>query len=429
MAEFISDTSETKQIETKNEANPHLQPFVAEKLYQGGLLEYYNAGLPGYESNFSRDDAVSAILSGDSHLLQTHLAMCVRFQATETNARNGAYPGKIHHGIHIGDQEVAQISLEGREDRSTEYNSCDSTALSLIGVEQLRMVDPGAYTEFIRKYSDNVHAAAIHIMEMLDENGLFTDNPPKAPGEGPNAPGRFGLRVTYWKDSVLPSVNAKEEPRYPVSYALAHFIAARGMLSAAATLESQYYADTADRMYQRGIATFMREDGFTIYQDGDGPYVQASSDELHSLAYIPNYYSHLLPLAAIRQRAEQLETPFERMSAKTCATPTTVIKCGFSNKRLLTTLQKSLHLNMKPLSPHRFNPSFTAGKNSLACIPTPQARLWPYQKVTTDSFGLWRRSCILIKSKHVTSWRNLPTASTGYKPQRKVLHKLHASVR
>ena len=147
-------------------------------------------------------------------------------------------------------------------------------------------------------------------MEMLDENGLFTDNPPKAPGEGPNAPGRFGLRVTYWKDSVLPSVNAKEDPRYPVSYALAHFIAARGMLSAAATLESQYYADTADRMYQRGIATFMREDGFTIYQDGDGPYVQASSDELHSLAYIPNYYSHLLPLAAIRQRAEQLETPF-----------------------------------------------------------------------------------------------------------------------
>ena len=119
----------------------------------------------------------------------------------------------------------------------------------------------------------------------------------------------------------------------------------------------------------------------------------------------------------------------QRMSAKTCATPTTVIKCGFSNKRLLTTLQKSLHLNMKPLSPHRFNPSFTAGKNSLACIPTPQARLWPYQKVTTDSFGLWRRSCILIKSKHVTSWRNLPTASTGYKSRRKVLHKLHASVR
>ena len=310
MAEFISDTSETKQIETKKEVNPRLQPFVANKLYHGEVLEYYNAGLPGYESNFPRDDAVSAILSGDSHLLQTHPAMCVRFQATETNARNGAYPGKIHHEIHIEDQEVAQISLEGREDRSTEYNSCDSTALFLIGVEQLRMVDPGAYTEFIRKYSDNVHAAAIHIMEMLDENGLFTDNPPNAPGEGPNAPGRFGLRVTYWKDSVLPSVNAKEEPRYPVSYALAHFIAARGILSAAATLESQYYADTADRMYQRGIATFMREDGFTIYQDGDGPYVQASSDELHSLAYIPNYYSHLLPLAAIRQRAEQLETPF-----------------------------------------------------------------------------------------------------------------------
>ena len=310
MAEYISDMSETKQIETKSEVNPHLQPFVAEKLYQGELLEYYNAGLPGYESNFPRDDAVSAMLSGDLHLLQTHLAMCVRFQATETNARNGAYPGKIHHEIHIEDQEVAQISLEGREDRSTEYNSCDSTALFLIGVEQLRIVDPGAYTDFIGKYRNNVHAAAIHIMEMLDENGLFTDNPPKGPGDDPAAPGRFGLRVTYWKDSVLPSVNAKEEPRYPVSYALAHFIAARGMLSAAATLESQYYADTADRMYQRGIATFIREDGFTIYQDGDGPYIQASSDELHSLAYIPNYYSHLLPLSAIRQRAEQLETPF-----------------------------------------------------------------------------------------------------------------------
>ena len=32
MAEFISDTSETKQIETKKEVNPRLQPFVANKL-------------------------------------------------------------------------------------------------------------------------------------------------------------------------------------------------------------------------------------------------------------------------------------------------------------------------------------------------------------------------------------------------------------
>lgn len=310
MNEHVSGIPEIKSIGTEYEISPNLQPFVAHKLYQGELVEYYNAGLPGYESNFPRDDAVAAILSGDSHLLQTHLAMCVRFQATETDARNGAYPGKIHHEIHIEDQQVSQISLEGREDRSTEYNSCDSTALFLIGVEQLRTVNPQAYADFVEKYSNNVQAAAMHIVDMLNENGLFTDNPPKGPGDDPTTPGRFGLRVTYWKDSVLPSISAKEEPRYPVSYALAHFIAARGMLSAATILNSQHYADIADHMYQSGIATFIKQDGFTIYRDGDGAYVQPSSDELHSLAYIPSHYSHLLPLVAIHQRAEQLETPF-----------------------------------------------------------------------------------------------------------------------
>ncbi|NCU38140.1 hypothetical protein EOL96_03755, partial [Candidatus Saccharibacteria bacterium] len=250
-------------------------PYIHTANYQNTKLTYYNAGLPGYESSFPRDNAVAALLSGDLHLLLTHLATCVRFQATEINPKNGAYPGKIHHEIHIENERIVPISLQGSTgEYTTEYNSCDSTALFLISVEQLSHIDAAAYEQFVAANRAHIVAAAKHITHMLNQDNLFTDTPPTA---SPHDPGNYELRVTYWKDSILPHTDGKQRPEYPVSFALAHFMAARALVSAATVLKSHEYAALADTMFTHGIATFVQASGFTVYKDVSETYVQHSS--------------------------------------------------------------------------------------------------------------------------------------------------------
>jgi glycogen debranching enzyme len=281
-------------LEVAPEATPN--PFAIYKRTSDVGDDIYAAGYPSYPANFSRDTIKAGILSGYADLLASQLEISARHQGTEDNPLTGERPGKIHH-------EVPGAQLVGREGHTT-YNACDSTALFLIAAEGLSRVDKEAFANLYAKRKSHFDRAVDHILASVgEEDNLYWDRPP----EGSDG---YSLRVTYWKDSILPHANGKEEPTYPVSFAQAHFIAARSLLSASRMHAEPALAEKADGMFRAGIKAFMRSDGFVVYKDADGELVQNSSDELHSLAYIPQAYADILPLATIRNRAEAIATPY-----------------------------------------------------------------------------------------------------------------------
>jgi hypothetical protein len=162
-------------------------------------------------------------------------------------------------------------------------------------------LNKAAQQNFIQANRNGLHAA-VHYIQRHIRNNIFWEFPPAGSEH-------FSLRTTYWKDSVVPSSTHGEEPRYPVAFALAHFQAARGLLAAARLLRSSELSKAAEQLFITGIETFIRPDAFCIEIDLNGKLEQASSDELHCLAYIPAGYVHLLPITAIWQRAEPLITP------------------------------------------------------------------------------------------------------------------------
>lgn len=251
----------------------------------------YFAGLPGYPRNFSRDTIIAGIIAADHHLLDSQLTMSYLHQGQSYDPITGEEPGKIHHeypGVVVNAPYVST------------YNACDTTALYLIGLEVLKHLNKQESSDFLLKHGASIERALRYLHRHIKDD-IFWEFPP----EGTD---HFSLHTTYWKDSIVPSLD-HEEPQYPVAFALAHFQAARGILAAANFLGYSKLYETADRMFKVGIKTFIREDAFCLEQDKGGKLEQPSSDELHSLAYIPAQYAHLLPLQAITARALPLITP------------------------------------------------------------------------------------------------------------------------
>ncbi len=256
---------------------------------------FFAAGFPSYPANFSRDGFMAGIISGNPHILLAQLHMSARFQGTRNDPSTGEEPGRIHH-------ELPGAVLPGR-DGTTTYNACDTTSLFLIAAESLVHIDRLAGLEFVTHHRASLVAAAQYVAARLDKDSLFQKAPP--PGAE-----HYTLRVTYWKDSILPTGDGAVEPIYPVIYPQAHFVAARSMLAASRLLGNKRYARLADRMYRSGIRHFLRHDGYVAFRDARGEQLQPSSDELHALAYIPSEYAGLLPLDNIKARAARLATPF-----------------------------------------------------------------------------------------------------------------------
>lgn len=250
------------------------------------------AGLPGYPRNFSRDTLLAGIITRDGELLQSQLAMSRLHQGIKFDVINGEEPGKIHH-------EYPGVAV--RSPQLTTYNACDTTALYLIGLEQLYLLDQKVDGAVIAQYQQSVESALGYIQNHCKDD-IFCEFPPAGAD-------RFSLKVTYWKDSVLASSGTKNEPEYPVAYGLVQFQVARAVLAAAHMLQRDDLRVQAERMFKTGIQLFVRHDSFCIAQDASGRLEQTSSDELHALAYIPKSYASLLPLEAIQARAAQLITP------------------------------------------------------------------------------------------------------------------------
>ena len=99
---------------------------VREKLASviGGIT-LYNAGLPNYPYNFTRDSILSGILMKDPVMLREQLIFSSLLQGDAKNPYTGEEPGKIFH----------QMPGMRQSNLSTEYNACDTTALFLYGHE------------------------------------------------------------------------------------------------------------------------------------------------------------------------------------------------------------------------------------------------------------------------------------------------------
>lgn len=278
--------------ENQNPQDDSFDPF--RQVSDNGEVSYV-AGLPKFPRNFSRDVFISGMLASKPDLLASQLEISCRLQGTVSDPQTGEMIGRIHH-------EYPGVKW-GSGDKYTTYDACDSTALFLIAAEALHHVDSFRVSDFVKQRSSNLELAVSYIFNHLDENELFLEEPPCGSSS-------FAIRVTYWKDSILPQSDGKVEPVYPVIYPQAHFIAARGLLSASRLLHDADLADASDKMFQAGIEEFIKPDSYSVYRDSAEELHQASSDELHSLAYIPRTYTDLLPFDAIRDRSESLSTPF-----------------------------------------------------------------------------------------------------------------------
>lgn len=252
----------------------------------------YSAGLPGYPENFTRDTLISGIIAASDTLLDSQLPVSSELQGVKYDPMSGEEPGKIHH---------QSTGVVVNAPYNSKYNACDTSALYVTGVEIRQQQNVGASDEPLARYRANVERAVGYIARHVDQDGIFWEYPP--PGAD-----HYSLKVTYWKDSIVPSASGKEEPTYPVAYALAHFQNARGVLAAADILDRPDLRELADEMFRQGIGRFVTEKAFCVSEDGDGRLEQISSDELHALAYIPPAYASLLPLHAIRDRASSLVT-------------------------------------------------------------------------------------------------------------------------
>lgn len=280
----------------------------------------YVAGLPGYPRNFSRDVLTAGIMALDNDLLTTQLALSSLYQGTKNDIYTGEEPGKIHH-------EYPGVSVGGNKNLWATYNACDTTALYLIAVEVLsniqqtharhsrgggnQSVDPrsGALTLPVEddvkkglrfKYRHNIQAATKYILAHV-QNNIFYEFPP--PGAQ-----HFALKSTYWKDSITLVDDDNQPLAYPIVYTLAHFQAARGLAAAARLTRDDNLQNVAQTMFATGIKKLITPQRFVVAASTDATETGASSDELHTLAYIPKVFAVQLPLHQIAARAAALET-------------------------------------------------------------------------------------------------------------------------
>ncbi len=273
-----------------------MQTTIAHSLFEEFVtikdgLTCYKAGLPGYASNFSRDTLLAGIIATDQHLLENQLLMSYMHQGKEYDAITGEEPGKIHHEY---------PGVEVHEPYLSTYNACDTTALYLIGLEILGHLNKPGSMSFLQHHREGIESGVAYIERHIQDD-IFWEFPP--PGAK-----HFSLLTTYWKDSMVPRASGSAEPDYPVAFGLVQFQVARGLLAAATMLERNDLRAQADRLFRRGIETFMTDQYYCIEQDRTRRLKQISSDELHALAYIPLEYARLLPKKAISRRATGLIT-------------------------------------------------------------------------------------------------------------------------
>ncbi len=255
----------------------------------GARDSVYQAALPGYASNFSRDSFTYGMLADDLHALRAQLELSSRHQGRFPDPETGEEPGKIHH-------ELPGVQMRGLW---TTYNACDTTALFVIALSHLfHRGDRGV----VARFRENLDRAIEYLLAHVYDDVFFEDT--KQSGAE-----RFALKVTYWKDSELNVGGERREPVYPVAYALPHFQCEAALRAASRLTRRRELRELAARMVCRGFETFWRGDHFAVAIQGDGAVVDTpSSDSLHALLYLRNGEISHADAERIVEYSEQLAT-------------------------------------------------------------------------------------------------------------------------
>lgn len=258
----------------------------------------YNAGSPNYPYNFTRDSLLSAILMEDTVMLRNQLVYCSLLQGEYPDSLTGEEPGKIFH----------QMPGAIQRGLSTEYNACDTTAI-FIHAHKIYL-DLTQDFEFIDRQRKYLLRAVDYILRHL-VNYLFVEDPKFS-----NA-SRFGLKLTYWKDS---QVTNREEgyPSYPAVFTLAHVQNMRALFSASILLNSSDLYDTATQMKRHLTILFDERRGiFYSGVDQKGFFPGTSSDNLHMLYYLDKNDLSQEKILKMINNTRKLETDYGFMTLDT----------------------------------------------------------------------------------------------------------------
>src|SRR4029077_16515885 len=140
---------------------PGVEPAVALAAlrHRDGL---YQAGIPGYTSNFSRDGFTYGLLANDLDALRAQLRFSARHQGRRADPGTGEEPGKIHH-------ELPGVKQDGLW---TTYDACDSTALFLLAVAH---VATHGGDDLQRRYRTNIERALEYLQSHLIDDVFHED--------------------------------------------------------------------------------------------------------------------------------------------------------------------------------------------------------------------------------------------------------------
>lgn len=236
----------------------------------------YQAGLPSFPRAFTRDLLISAFLMRNSKMLYDGLCFAAHMQGVKKDPRTGEQPGAIFHEYDI--ELRGGVELRGNPGFTTFYAASDTTALFLLGHKGY--FDLTGDTTLAAKQQKNIEAAASYIINHLNENAVFIEDPKFADAQ------KYALKVTSWKDSILfGRING--EPAYPVVYPLVHAQNMLALRAAARLTGSSVLMQFSQRMKEAILDLYDQEIGnFPLAIDREGWVKVVSTDGLHSLFYL-----------------------------------------------------------------------------------------------------------------------------------------------
>jgi len=260
---------------------PNHEAYVSHALdrlridYKGYTL--YMAGLPVFSRPFFRDMAKASRIFGDQEMIANSLVFASALQAKAADPNSGAQPGKIYHEYDIDLQDG--IELSEKPGKNTLFNSCDSNAEYLISHEEY--INLTGDLSLLESQRQSIEDAAVkYIIPQVNGDDLFQEDPKYCGADS------FALKVTFWKDSVLPG-RENGEPKYPVIYPFAHIQNAAGLRSAGKLLGRTALIQKAEMMVKALPGLFDKGlNSFFPAVDANGPIRAITSDSLHALAYL-----------------------------------------------------------------------------------------------------------------------------------------------
>ncbi|MFA5723858.1 MAG: hypothetical protein WC979_06385 [Candidatus Pacearchaeota archaeon] len=288
-------------------------------------IDLYQAGLPDFPRNFTRDSIVSALILKDSKMLKNQLKFSALNQGRVKNPLTGEEPGKIHH-------EYPGVLWNGL---NTQYNACDTTALFLIGHDYYQKWTGDL--SLAESQKEEIKNAVEYIKNHLDNDYLFFEDP-KLCGAS-----RFALKVTYWKDSEILD-REDGQPIYPVVYTLAHIQNLSGIRAAGRILGSKDLINLGEKM--KAALNKLLDPSSNIFYlalDSKGPIKGISSDLLHELFYLDNKDLSIEQINAIENASLELETTIGYRTLS----PKIIVKDVYHSETVWPFEQAIIHIGAK----------------------------------------------------------------------------------